>query len=72
MPHINLKALERVMLRQNALFKHQIVNQVGISYERLTAIIANHENEVEEEIVKRLCNGLGCKREEIVIASEAV
>ena len=68
MPHINVKALERIMLRQNMLFKHQIINQVGIPYERLTAIIANHENEVEEEIVKRLCSGLGCKREEIIIA----
>lgn len=67
MPYINVAALEKVMLQQNALFKHQIINQVGISYERLTAIIANHENEVEEELVKRLCNGLGCSRETIVI-----
>ena len=54
------------MRRRNFLFKHQLANLVGISYERLTAIIAHRENEVDEEIVARLCSGLGCPREEIV------
>lgn len=66
MPRLDLNALERIMLRRNFLFKHQLANLVGISYERLAAIIANHESEVEEEIVARLCSGLGCKRAEIV------
>jgi DNA-binding Xre family transcriptional regulator len=55
------------MRRRNFLFKHQLANLVGISYERLTAIIAHRENEVDEEIVARLCSGLGCPREEIVM-----
>ncbi len=66
MPRLDLNALERIMLRRNFLFKHQLANLVGISYERLIAIIANHQSEVEEEIVTRLCSGLGCKRAEIV------
>ena len=66
MPRLDLNALERIMLRQNFLFKHQLANLVGISYERLIAIIANHESEVEEEIVARLCSGLSCERAEIV------
>jgi DNA-binding Xre family transcriptional regulator len=65
-PRLDLNALERVMRRRNFLFKHQLANLVGISYERLTAIIAHRENEVDEEIVARLCSGLGCPREEIV------
>ena len=66
MPRLNLNALERVMRQRNFLFKHQLANLVGISYERLTAIIVAGENDVEEEIVARLCSGLGCAREEIV------
>ena len=61
------EAVRRVMTRANFLFKHQLANHVGISYERLTAIMVNGETDVEEEIVARLCNGLGCVRSEIVI-----
>ena len=68
MPQLDLKALERVLTRQNFLFKHQIANLVGISYERLTQIIAERQDQVEEEVVTRLCNGLGCRRDEIVLA----
>ena len=66
MPRLDIKALELVMLRRNFLFKHQIANLVGISYGRLTEIIADSENDVEEDIVVRLCAGLECRREEIV------
>ena len=66
MPRLDIKALELVMLRRNFLFKHQIANLVGISYGRLTEIIADSENDVEEDIVARLCPGLECRREEIV------
>jgi DNA-binding Xre family transcriptional regulator len=66
MPRLDIKALELVMLRRNFLFKHQIANLVGISYGRLTEIIADSENDVEEDIVARLCAGLECRREEIV------
>jgi len=66
MPRLDIKALEQVMLRRNFLFKHQIANLVGISYGRLTEIIADHDSEVEEDIVSRLCSGLECRREEIV------
>ena len=65
-PRLDLNALERVMRQRNFLFKHQLANLVGISYERLTAIIASRESDVDEEIVARLCSGLGCTREEIV------
>ena len=60
-------AVRRAMTRANFLFKHQVANHVGISYERLTEIMVNGETEVEEEIVARLCTGLGCARAELVI-----
>ncbi len=66
---LDAQAIKSVMLRQNYLFKHQVVNLVGISYERLTKILVGNETEVEEEIVTRLCNGLNCERSEIVIES---
>ena len=55
------------MTRANFLFKHQLANHVGVSYERLTEIMVNGETDVDEEIVDRLCTGLGCERAEIVI-----
>ena len=67
MPRLDLKALQGIMLRQNYLFKHQLMNLVGISYGRLTEVIANGDDVVEEEFVRKLCNGLGCERAEIVI-----
>jgi len=66
MANLDAKAIKNVMLRQNYLFKHQVANLVGISYERLTRILVDNETEVEEEIVTRLCNGLDCQRSEIV------
>ena len=71
MPRLDLNALERVMRRRNFLFKHQLANLVGISYERLTRIIVHGESDVDEEIVARLCSGLGCKREDIIDADSA-
>jgi DNA-binding Xre family transcriptional regulator len=66
MANLDAQAIKSVMLRQNYLFKHQVANLVGISYERLTRILVGNETEVEEEIVTRLCNGLDCERSEIV------
>ena len=66
MPRIDVKALQRIMMARNFLFKFQLANAVGLSYERLTAIVVNGENEVEEEEVSRLCSGLGCDRSDIV------
>ena len=67
MPNLDVKALQRIMLERNFLFKHQLANLVGLSYDRLTDIIVNNESEVEEEVVARLCNGLGCERSDIVV-----
>ena len=66
LPRIDVKALQRVMLRKNFLFKHQLANAVGLSYERLTAITVHGEDEVDEETVSRLCSGLRCERGDIV------
>ena len=66
MPRIDLRALQRIMMARNFLFKFQLANAVGLSYERLTAIVVNGENEVEEEEVSKLCSGLGCERSDIV------
>ena len=67
MPSLDVKALQRIMLERNFLFKHQLANLVGLSYDRLTDIIVNNESEVEEEVVARLCDGLGCERSDIVV-----
>ena len=66
MPRLNVPALQRQMMRRNFLFKFQLANQVGISYDRLTAILVGGETEVEEEIVARLCAGLDCEASEIL------
>ena len=68
MPRLHLKALQAIMLGKQVLFKHQLMNLVGISYEQLTAIITEGRDEVGEAFVTRLCNGLGCQRSEIVTA----
>ncbi len=54
------------MTRRNYLFKHQLANLVGLSYARLTQIIADGDAEVDEDVVRRLCNGLECERADIV------
>ena len=66
MPRLNVPALQRQMMRRNFLFKFQLANHVGISYDRLTAILVGGETEVEEEIVARLCAGLDCEASEIL------
>lgn len=66
MPRIDVIALQRVMMTKNFLFKHQLANAVGLSYEHLTGILSRNENEVEEDVVAKLCAGLGCKRSDIV------
>ena len=66
MPRLDVPALQRQMMRRNFLFKFQLANQVGISYDRLTAILVGGETEVDEEIVARLCAGLECGPSEIL------
>ena len=53
------------MLRQRFLFKHQLMNLVGISYDELTRVIADGNDLVDEEFLNKLCTGLGCERSEI-------
>lgn len=67
MARLDLEALQRVMRRRNMLFKHQMANLVGISYDRLSELFGNPEEEVEEDIIERLCVGLGCERGEITV-----
>ena len=43
MPNLDVKALQRIMLERNFLFKHPLANLVGLSYGRLTDIIVNNE-----------------------------
>jgi DNA-binding Xre family transcriptional regulator len=69
MPILDPKAIKSVMIRHNYIFKHQVANLVGISYEHLARILVDDETEVEEEIVRRFCAGLDCERSEIVIES---
>jgi DNA-binding Xre family transcriptional regulator len=66
MPVIDVRALQRVMTQQNYLFKHQLANLVGISYERLTEILVNGDTDVDEDIVRRLCIGLECEPDNII------
>ena len=70
MPRIDVKALHRIMMGRNFLFKFQLANAVGMSYERLTAIIVTGEDEVEEEELSRLCSGLGCERSDLVAGEQ--
>ena len=66
MPVLDIRALQRVMTLRNVLFKHQLANLVGISYGRLTQIIANGESDVEQDILDRLCTGLDCEPGDIL------
>lgn len=54
------------MRRRGYLFKHQLVNLVGIPYDRLAVMLSDPEHEVEEELVARLCAGLECERAQLV------
>lgn len=65
MPTLDISALQVQMTRRNVLFKHQLANLVGISYERLTQIIAAGEAEVDDDTVRRLCSGLECEPADI-------
>ena len=53
------------MVRQRFLFKHQLMNLVGMSYDELTRVISDGNDLVDEEFVAKLCTGLGCERSEI-------
>lgn len=66
MPVIDVQALRRAMTQQNFLFKHQLANLVGISYERLTEIMVKGDTDVDEDIVRRLCIGLECEPGDII------
>lgn len=58
--------MRKMMVRKNFLFKHQMANGLGISYERLTAILVNGEDDVEEELIARICQFLECDRQDIL------
>ena len=55
------------MTRRNVLFKHQLANLVGLSYERLTEILGRNEADVDDDTVRRLCTGLDCDPGDIVV-----
>ncbi|MFH1569130.1 MAG: helix-turn-helix transcriptional regulator [Gemmatimonadota bacterium] len=65
MPRLNAEALLRAMRRRNVLFKHQLANAAGISYDRLAELFAHPEREVDEDTVARLSGALGCEPGEI-------
>jgi DNA-binding Xre family transcriptional regulator len=66
MPQLDIRALQGLMTRRNVLFKHQLANLVGLSYERLTQIIANGDADVDEDTLRKLCSGLDCERDDIL------
>ncbi len=66
MPRIDPRAMHRMMVRKNFLFKHQMANGLGISYDRLTAILVGGEDDVEDVLVDRICQFLACERHEIL------
>jgi DNA-binding Xre family transcriptional regulator len=66
MPQLDIRALQGLMTRRNVLFKHQLANLVGLSYERLTQIIANGDADVDEDTLRKLCSGLDCERSDIL------
>ncbi len=72
MPILDVPALKRAMTRQNYLFKHQLANLVGISYDRLTEIMVNGDTDVEEDVVRRLCIGLECEPGDIIAADDPI
>lgn len=65
MPQLDPQAVRRMMTRRNLLFKHQIANSLGISYEHLAAALVEGE-EVDEVLITRLCDILSCDRTAIV------
>ena len=43
---------------------------LGVAHALNTSVCGQGESEVEEDIVVRLCDGLECKREEIVVGED--
>ena len=70
MTRIDPRAMQKMMVRKNFLFKHQMANGLGISYERLTAILVNGEDDVEEELIARICEFLECERQDLLHQDE--
>lgn len=70
MPILDVRALQRVMTQRNYLFKHQLANLVGISYDRLTDMMVNGETDVDDDTIRRLCLGLECKPDDIVAPAQ--
>ena len=68
MPRLDVTAVQAQMTRRNVLFKHQLANLVGISYERLTDLLTRQQAEVDDDTVRRLCAGLECEAEDILAA----
>ena len=67
MPRLDVPALQTMMTRRNVLFKHQLANLVGISYERLAQLMASPGAEVDEQTLRRLCSGLDCEAADLVV-----
>lgn len=68
MPRLDARAVQALMRRRGFLFKHQFVNQAGLSYDRLTEILVDDVCDVEDDIVARLCAGLDCEPTDILIS----
>lgn len=68
MPIVDVVALQRAMTRRNYLFKHQLANLVGMSYDRLTEIMVNGQTDIDADTLRRLCLGLDCEPADIIAA----
>lgn len=53
------------MTRRNILFKHQLANSAGISYEVLREAAENPDREVAQDLLDRLARALDCPVEEL-------
>ncbi len=71
MPVLDVHALQRAMIRRNYLFKHQLANLVGISYDRLADMMVNGQTDVDDDTIRRLCLGLECEPADIVADGDA-
>ncbi|NKB66576.1 MAG: helix-turn-helix domain-containing protein [Candidatus Latescibacteria bacterium] len=65
MPRLRPAALSRWMTRRNILFKHQLANSAGISYEVLREAAENPDREVAQDLLDRLARALDCPVEEL-------
>ena len=66
MPRLRPAALNQWMIRRNILFKHQLANMAGISYELLREAAENPEREVDQNLLERLSRALDCPLEDLI------